>query len=95
MCNSVWLLIILFFIFMISLDDYEDFGLINQDTEAARVNPSASIAPNVLQTGYSGCGKLDWKHANPEQVSAYFTCLNQMKSVAIKQLTGNVGSSPN
>ena len=83
-------------ILFLSRDDYEDFGLINQDTEAARVNPSAAgIAPDVLQTGYTGCGKLDWQHATPQQVSAYFTCLNQMKSVAIKQLTGNVGASPN
>jgi hypothetical protein len=69
--------------------------LIYNDNPTRFINPSYGIALDVLQTGESGCGTINWTTATPEQVSAYATCLNQMKRVAIKQLTGNVGASPN
>lgn len=90
---STILIIIILMILFIHVT--EPFGLINQDTELSRNNPSAAIAPEVLQTGYTGCGKIDYARADPEQLSKYYTCLNQMKSVAIKQLSGIVGASPN
>lgn len=91
--STILLIIIILMILFIHVT--EPFGLINQDTELSRNNPSAAIAPEVLQTGYTGCGKIDYAHADPEQLSKYYTCLNQMKSVAIKQLSGIVGASPN
>jgi len=92
---SATILIIVIILMILSIRESEQFGLINQDTELSRNNPSAAIAPDVLQTGYTGCGKIDYTRADPEQLSKYYTCLNQMKSVAIKQLSGIVGASPN
>lgn len=68
--------------------------LINRGDYKSSVNPSPIIAPDVLQTGETGCGKLDYVNATPEQVTNYYTCLNQMKRVAIKKLTGLVGANP-
>ena len=90
---STILIIIILMILFIHVT--EPFGLINQDSGPSKNNPSAAIAPEVLQTGYTGCGKIDYARADPEQLSKYYTCLNQMKSVAIKQLSGIVGASPN
>uniref|UniRef100_A0A6C0HDI5 Uncharacterized protein n=1 Tax=viral metagenome TaxID=1070528 RepID=A0A6C0HDI5_9ZZZZ len=99
MCPKL-LIIILFMIglfYQSSSTEYftEDKRLIYNDNPTRFINPSYGIALDVLQTGESGCGTIDWTTATPEQVSAYATCLNQMKRVAIKQLTGNVGASPN
>jgi hypothetical protein len=99
MCPKL-LAIILLMIFIFYNSSYERFSederrLIYNNNPTRFINPSYGIALDVLQTGESGCGTIDWTTATPEEVSNYATCLNQMKRVAIKQLTGNVGASPN
>jgi hypothetical protein len=92
------LIILLLFMFLISVNEpfelpYKDGQLINRHDYKSLVNPSPIIAPDVLQTGYTGCDPIDFRTAEPEDISRYYTCLNAMKRVAIKRLTGFVGSS--
>jgi hypothetical protein len=97
MCIKLLLiiLIMIFIFYNTPIEHFETGRLIYNDSLESKINPSYGIALDVLQTGVSGCGNINWTTATPEQVSAYATCLNQMKRVAIKQLTGNVGATPN